>query len=298
MNYLKWMLTAFIVLVGVFIGTKYLKPDYVVKVDKQNIYYVGKINFAGVIDTVNLFSKTEIKPLNLVISSMGGEIQAGIEFGKFVHAQKLNVIVKEYCHSSCANYVFAAGNKRYVDSVTDLWFHTGDRDIYHYLNDYLRNGKKVFQQDCGEESKNTKGVSILVKDDSCASSELIDRAQYLFTAVDTEIQFYRRINVDPLLPYYGKILLDELCVGNDCVYYYSEKAFKNMGISLELTNKRESNLGSSVKDLYAIDLEAIKMAEISQANVNRFIIPTTSSQKELATAINSSIYELLKIGIE
>ena len=45
----------------------------------------------------------------LKINSRGGEIGLGIDLGNLVFDHQLNVEVAQYCFSSCANYVFAAG---------------------------------------------------------------------------------------------------------------------------------------------------------------------------------------------
>lgn len=57
---------------------------------------------------------------SLFIRSTGGEVEAGIELGEMVRDSKIDVIVKDYCISSCANYVFTAGASRVIGGVV-LW---------------------------------------------------------------------------------------------------------------------------------------------------------------------------------
>jgi hypothetical protein len=53
-------------------------------------------------------------PAQLVIDSPGGEVQAGIELGRWVHRHRLDVVVEGQCLSSCANYVFTAGRDKII----------------------------------------------------------------------------------------------------------------------------------------------------------------------------------------
>jgi len=50
----------------------------------------------------------------LMVRSGGGEIGIGIAFGEWVHAHGLDVVVVDYCLSSCANYVFPAGKTKTI----------------------------------------------------------------------------------------------------------------------------------------------------------------------------------------
>jgi len=56
----------------------------------------------------------------LYIRSTGGHVNAAIWLGEMVRDAKLTVIVKDYCASSCANYVFTAGRSRVIDGVV-MW---------------------------------------------------------------------------------------------------------------------------------------------------------------------------------
>lgn len=53
----------------------------------------------------------------LWIRSTGGSVAASIRFGEAVRDAGLVVVVKGYCASSCANYVFTAGKSRIIDGV-------------------------------------------------------------------------------------------------------------------------------------------------------------------------------------
>ncbi|WP_168396831.1 hypothetical protein [Acinetobacter indicus] len=61
----------------------------------------------------------------LKITSQGGEIGLGMDLGDLVYAHQLNVEVGQYCFSSCANYVFPAGNIKYLNWRSQLGWHGG-----------------------------------------------------------------------------------------------------------------------------------------------------------------------------
>ena len=65
----------------------------------------------------------------LLISSTGGEVEAGIELGRWVFLHDLDVVVEDVCLSSCANYVFTAGVKKLILPGAIVAWHGN----YHHL---------------------------------------------------------------------------------------------------------------------------------------------------------------------
>jgi hypothetical protein len=59
----------------------------------------------------------------LIITSGGGDVEAGIALGLWVWDHKLDIEVPEYCLSSCANYVFPAGWHKSVGSGAIVAWH-------------------------------------------------------------------------------------------------------------------------------------------------------------------------------
>lgn len=68
-------------------------------------------------------------PAQLVIDSPGGEVEAGIELGRWVHRNRLDILVEGRCLSSCANYVFTAGHHKIVRPGGIVAWHGN----YHHL---------------------------------------------------------------------------------------------------------------------------------------------------------------------
>jgi hypothetical protein len=59
----------------------------------------------------------------LVIISTGGDVEAGIALGLWVFDHRLDVVVPEYCLSSCANYVFPAGRHKSIGAGAVVAWH-------------------------------------------------------------------------------------------------------------------------------------------------------------------------------
>lgn len=58
----------------------------------------------------------------LMIRSGGGTVTVGMDFGDWVFARQLDVVIDEACLSSCANYVFPAGkSKRFLPGSLVAW---------------------------------------------------------------------------------------------------------------------------------------------------------------------------------
>lgn len=96
----------------------------------------------------------------LIISSSGGEVEAAIRLGLWVYENKIDVEVIEYCLSSCANYVFPAGQNKKINKgavvawhgnyhhlkITGLWQDEVDRKVKLQGMDYKVARNKVLSQ--------------------------------------------------------------------------------------------------------------------------------------------------------
>lgn len=65
------------------------------------------------------------KPLVVVVTSDGGEINAGMSMGEALLPFTSTVVAQRVCASSCANYLFTAGDRRVIDDNALLLFHGG-----------------------------------------------------------------------------------------------------------------------------------------------------------------------------
>ncbi|MDP4537923.1 hypothetical protein Q3O60_17205 [Alkalimonas collagenimarina] len=90
-----------------------------------NIEYSGSITEAKNDVVFALYDNAPIKPKRLIISSPGGVVEYGIQLGEWIINNLLDVEVGDYCMSSCANYVFLAGNNKILSKHSLLGWHGG-----------------------------------------------------------------------------------------------------------------------------------------------------------------------------
>jgi hypothetical protein len=94
-------------------------------VDNGDLVYIGNLTAEANRRAFELFGSAQEKPAILSIRSKGGVTAAGMELGRWVHAQGLTVKVMEYCFSSCANYVFPAAPRKVVSNFAVIGYHGG-----------------------------------------------------------------------------------------------------------------------------------------------------------------------------
>lgn|GEM_PF-6046093 len=68
-------------------------------------------------------SKISKNTKKVVVTSLGGDVKYGIYIGKDIFDRKLDVIVRDYCLSSCANYIFLAGKNKIIENNSIIGFH-------------------------------------------------------------------------------------------------------------------------------------------------------------------------------
>ena len=94
-------------------------------IENASIIYRGPISPESNDLLFELLEAAESIPKKLIITSKGGETIAGIELGQWVFRNRIHVVVPEYCLSSCANYIFPAGNTKTLESTAAVAWHGG-----------------------------------------------------------------------------------------------------------------------------------------------------------------------------
>lgn len=168
------------------------KPNTKVFIDQDNtLNYVGSINGDANLRLFNLYHQSNVKPTNLKISSLGGNVMEGLRLGNWVFDNKLDVIVDKVCASSCANYVFPAGKTKYLHKHSALIWHGNS-----------------FQEDINEY--------------------YLDGEQHAVKYREAENAFYKKINVHPMLAEYGH---KEFTFWNFLFRYFKETVGYDYSIS-------------------------------------------------------------------
>lgn len=145
----------------------------------------------------------------LVITSSGGEVEAGIALGLWVFDHRLNVEVTDYCLSSCANYVFPAGHRKSIAPGAIVAWHGN----YHHLQQtgLWRDDIAVRMERHGEDAATAE----------MQARELVDRLASL------EQDFFAHIGVNEFICWIGK--LPPYSAPN--YYFLSRKDMARFGVS-------------------------------------------------------------------
>ena len=158
------ILISFFMIFGIyqyFFFSKIEYPEPRVYILKDSIVYDGDLTVEGIEKAKNLYSKNIN---NLILNSLGGEINLGMDLGEWVFDKKLNVIVETAAFSSAANYVFPAGQKKFLYKNSFIGWHGGAFQNPQTLYD------KFF-------------AKFILKD-------------YIIKAQKRELEFFNKINVD------------------------------------------------------------------------------------------------------
>jgi hypothetical protein len=89
-----------------------LQDGVTVSLEGDRVRYAGELTDAGF---AALRSIVRGKPVHtLTITSAGGEVNAGMDFGEWTFERRLDLEVDDICLSSCANYVFPAARNKLI----------------------------------------------------------------------------------------------------------------------------------------------------------------------------------------
>lgn len=69
----------------------------------------------------------------LVITSPGGQAPEAMVIGRLLYAKHIDVVVRGYCISACAQYIFAAGRRKIISPHSILGFHGSPTIMAEYL---------------------------------------------------------------------------------------------------------------------------------------------------------------------
>lgn len=96
------------------------------QIASDGLCFSGPINDETSAAFVSALSKFEPSaPVVVVVNSGGGEINAGMAMGEVLIPRQTTVVAQKVCASSCANYLFTAGDRRVIDDDALLLFHGG-----------------------------------------------------------------------------------------------------------------------------------------------------------------------------
>ncbi|MBW3164613.1 hypothetical protein [Ferrimonas balearica] len=160
-----------------------------VKWKDGEIYYVGDIDNDGIAKVKQLYEKSEVKPTTMVITSPGGYIVYGLDLAEWVLDNEIRIEVSDYCISSCANYVFAAGKEKRLRKSAILGWHGGSVSS--------RDGTMT-------QSQFIQVVTFYNHCDLNQLSQYHSRNLYFSQESERECRFFRRTGANPMLLFVGQ----------------------------------------------------------------------------------------------
>lgn len=107
------------------------------RVAPDGLCFAGRITTESATSFVQALSAHDPAiPLVVVLSSWGGEVNAGMAMGEALFPLTTTVVAHRTCVSSCANYPFLAGDRRVIGKDALLGYHGGipDTPEQHWID--------------------------------------------------------------------------------------------------------------------------------------------------------------------
>lgn len=168
----------------------------------------------------------------VVLMSNGGSILAGMAIGKIIKSKNIDIRVIGICGSSCANYIFIAGNKKTLTRDALVFFHGGAQE--YGLADSVRTMKN------SEENK-THGVRVHDDGDGPPPDYILDATgikkvnsleEALPAIIEAEKKYFLTMGVVNELATYGQagIYADLWQSKKYQAFYYDLESLNRLGI--------------------------------------------------------------------
>jgi hypothetical protein len=141
----------------------------------------------------------DLHDVRVRLRSPGGDTFVGMAMGREIHRRHLDVEVDGYCQSSCANYLFTAGRRKYLRSVDQVRFHGGalEPDFVSGSLELIRQGKQMQE---GEGAP--PGMDMDRYRELCGLAAGIPINGV--TNILAEKAYFEEIGASPLTPVYGQ----------------------------------------------------------------------------------------------
>lgn len=223
----------------------------------EYIYYRGPFTEDGFTELKRIYqlrvNKNEIPVSTLTVNSRGGNALVGLDIAEWLFKKQLNVLVTRRCLSSCANFVFVAGNKKFLFDHSELAWHgsvTDERGLNLGINrghniaienlsdkELLEKYKTMFEQNFNNVKAQFPKVTY--EEYSIHFLKKLREKEFLVTLKemnlrDTDLtrvnEFYSKIGVDPMIRNYGLEQVEDSIDELPTEFYYSLKDLKRLGV--------------------------------------------------------------------
>ena len=224
------------------IGTprKYVSPDkfFSVAVEGDVLTYRGLLMKGGV-DQVEKYLAEYPSVSVLAIESQGGDVTEGMRLGDLVLTRSMDVrVIGSICASSCANYVFVSGRRKFIESGALVMWHGSPlrpQDTPVTVTVVDGNGHS--------ESKEYKGEALLeyLKRPEIAVAAERDRKEHL--------EFFKVRRMDGRITVFGQE------IGCDCQWTFTVEDMGKLGVDRVYADSSYPNASPLLEDLSVVTLK-------------------------------------------
>ena len=159
-----------------------------------SIYYDGLISQGGFEKVKRLADATSHPTKWLVVTSRGGEVGLSIDFGIWIHTNKINIRVFDRCLSACANYLFPAAPVKVIErGAIVAWHGSALKDPNESNKEIAAIVEKTVPANDDAKARATKKARLM--------SETL---MYFEELVDKQREFFETIAVDERLTVIGE----------------------------------------------------------------------------------------------
>ncbi|WP_260258665.1 hypothetical protein [Vibrio intestinalis] len=167
----------------------------------DTLIYEGMITGEGVLEAIRMVRQSDNAIKKLKITSTGGEMAVGMEFGYFVKENDLDVEVSEVCFSACANYILPAAKSVVINTNSLIGWHGGAKQT-----------DKLWQQ-------------------SVPKSKQVEFMTYLNRLRTKETAFFKHMGVDQQITTYGQTIENSCQIKQQTHgWYYTLEDLHRMGL--------------------------------------------------------------------
>ena len=140
--------------------------------DGEALWYRGEIGALPPLRRLfELYETRQPTPTRLRIDSPGGDVLLALTLGEWILERGLDVEIEHECASACANYVFTAGRRKWLQTHSRVYWHGGAFQVSLEV-DALQRGAGVHRE--------------------------------LLAWRERELAFFARAGVDPRITIYGQ----------------------------------------------------------------------------------------------
>ncbi|MCF7518106.1 MULTISPECIES: hypothetical protein [unclassified Pseudoalteromonas] len=214
---MRFLLILSVLLVGC--KTTQQRVAEISEVSPGTIYFQGETSKQNVEKFEQLLVTSSQQINTLIINSQGGDVMAGLHFGGLVHEYQLNVVVREFCASSCANYVLTASPHVFVEEQAVIGWRGGSLQPLYVPMD-----------------------------------QPPEVASYIAKWQTAERQFFDIINVEQAVTIIG--VMPGISERHDsAIYSYDAQTLKRLGLHIEFAGAQTGMSANGEKVAHVFELE-------------------------------------------